>query len=285
MKISLLTDAPNHNLALMKMSAWFKMNGDEIRLNMPLWKANLTYGSWLFVGGNKYPCDIEGGPGVNIERKLDPWFEWEWPDYDLYPIDYSLGFTWRYCPRRCPFCVVPRQMNEKIHLSIYKFHRRSTNFKTICLLNNNTFSDPEWKKTFEEIWDADLILRDENGYDLRLVDQEKAEALAKTRWDHGPKFAWDRMEDETGVMRGLEEINRAGIKWTTIYVLMGFDTTIEEDIYRCQKIHDMGHNPFPMIYEDDGEKPQQHNFRRMIYARYYKKSGNIEKAWGEYTRK
>lgn len=54
---------------------------------------------------------------------------------------------------------------------------------------------------------------------------------------------------------------------------------IEEDIYRCQKIHNLGHDPFPMIYR---ETDILKKFRRMIYTRYYRKDGNIEKAWRNY---
>ena len=32
MKISLLTDAPKHNLALMKLSTWHKQQGDEVTI-------------------------------------------------------------------------------------------------------------------------------------------------------------------------------------------------------------------------------------------------------------
>lgn len=281
MNVGLFTDAPRHNLALMKISAHHKLLGDRVFLNT-VGSFDKTYGSWLYQNSQKHPCDIEGGPAIDPTIRLNG-FEGIEPDYDLFGIDYALGYTWAWCPNKCPFCVVPKQKNPKKHHSIWEFvlaHHRK-----ICLLNNNTFSDPQWRETFEEIWDADLIVRDENGYDLRLVDQEKADALAKTKWDHGPKFAWDLMKNEGLILRGLSEINKAGLRGKTIYVLIGFNTTIEEDIYRCQKIHNMGHNPFPMIYENDGPKPLQHKFRRMIYARYYRKDGNIEKAWEQYARK
>ena len=48
MKISLLTDAPKHNLALMKLSAWHKANGDQVMLNAPVFPADYTYASVLF---------------------------------------------------------------------------------------------------------------------------------------------------------------------------------------------------------------------------------------------
>jgi len=280
MKISLLTDAPNHNLALMKISSYHKALGDTVKLNMPLWKADKRYASILFEWNRrKYVADIYGGIGMGIPNDVDSICpNGVYPDYGLFQTDFSLGYTYRFCPRNCSFCKVTGTEKTKEHTSIWTFHK--SDFKKICLLNNNTFFDPLWKETFEEIWDAKLIVRDENGYDLRLVDEEKAIVLKKTRWDHGPKFAWDRMEDEEVILKGFKEINRAGFKGCTIYVLIGYNTTLEQDIYRCQKIHDLGHNPFPMIYK---EVPVLNKFRRMIYARYYRASGNIEKAWKEYS--
>jgi len=283
MNIGLFTDAPRHNLALMKISAHQKLLGDKVFLNVP-GSFDKTYGSWLFSHSQKHPCTIEGGPGIDPTIRLNGFDRLTLtPDYTLFNLDYALGYTWSWCPNKCPFCVVSKQKNPREHHSIWDF--TLAHQKKICLLNNNTFSDPQWRETFQEIWDADLIVRDENGYDLRLIDQEKAEALAKTKWTSPkhPAFAWDLMENEKAVMCGLSEIGRVGLRYKTIYVLIGFNTTIEEDIYRCQKIHEMKQNPFPMIYEDNGSKPLQHKFRRMIYARYYRKHGNIEQAWKEYA--
>lgn len=48
MKINLMTDAPKHNLALMKLSAYHRAQGDEVYLNMPLVMADYTYASVLY---------------------------------------------------------------------------------------------------------------------------------------------------------------------------------------------------------------------------------------------
>jgi hypothetical protein len=48
MRISLLTDAPKHNLALMKLSAYHKDCGDVVTLNEPIIPADYTYASVLF---------------------------------------------------------------------------------------------------------------------------------------------------------------------------------------------------------------------------------------------
>jgi len=271
MNVNLVTDAPHHNLALMKLSTHHKGWGRNVWLN-GVGSFDFTIGSWLFNHSEKVPCDIEGGPAINPELSLLG-FDDVRPDYDLFGLDYSLGHTWSWCPRKCPFCVVPKQINSKIHKSIWSFH--DSKFKKICLLNNNTFSDPQWRETFEEIWGANLIVRDENGYDLRLIDEEKAEALRKTKFQGYIHYAWDLMEDEVQVLRGLK-IAPKGM----VYVLVGFNTTIEEDLYRCQKIHDLSHDPYVMPYNRGNRTLRA--FKRFIDTRMYRKYKTLKEAWGDY---
>lgn len=95
MKISLLTDAPKHNLALMKLSAYHKACGDHVLLNMPILTADYRYASVLFEKNkNRFCADEYGGPAFNGGR-LNIYLK---PDYDLYPDnDFSLGYTFRAC--------------------------------------------------------------------------------------------------------------------------------------------------------------------------------------------
>ncbi len=280
MRVNLLTDLPRHNLALMRISQWHKSQGDEVTLNMPLQPCDLSYGSWFF--SQKYQTDIAGGPAVDPKIRLYSLIQDTPPDYDLYPnIDYSLGFTWDYCPRKCDFCIVPKQNNLKVHRSIKSIH--NPKFKKICLLNNNTFSDPKYYETFYEIWQADLTVHDENGYDLRLMNAEKANALADTRFDGLIHFAWDSIKDEEKIITGLEFGRECKLhNKSMVYVLTGYNTTLEEDIYRCQKIHDLGYDPFIMLYNDKRSK-QLRQFRRMINGcRYYRSYKSIAEAWVYY---
>ena len=264
----------------MKISTAHKQAGDKVFLN-GVGIADITYGSWLFSKSEKHPCDIEGGPAINPVIKLDGFEDYK-PDYDLFPIDYSLGFTWSYCPRKCPFCIVPKQNNLKEHHSIWDFH--NSKFKKICLLNNNTFSDPQWKETFEEIWDADLAVRDENGYDLRFLDDEKADALHKTKWVTPLHFAWDLMKDEKKIIDGLQLLKDHKLRSTSngVYVLIGFNTTEEEDVYRCQIINDYGLTPYPMPY--NGGNKRLRAFKRFINLHYYRKHKTINEAWRVYLK-
>ena len=274
MIVNLLTDAPRHNLALMKMATFYKEHGDEVTLNEPLTPCDLSIGSWLYK--QKYPSDLVGGPGVDPALRLPPTIEVCKPDYSLYNLDYSLGYTWAYCPRQCPFCVVPKQQNPKEHKSIWTFH--DSKFKKICLLNNNTLADPQWKETFEEIWDAGAIIVYDNGYDCRLLDDEKADYLKRTKFDGSIHFAWDLIKDEVKILQGLEIARKHHLR-AVVYVLVGFNTTQEEDIYRCQKIHDLGFDPYVMPYNRC--KPGR-KFKRFIDLRYYRRYKTIQEAWNEY---
>ena len=274
MNVNLLTDAKKHNLALMKISSYHKFKGDNVYLN-GVGCFDLTYGSWLFDFSQKGICDIEGGPGIDIEKKLPEKFEACKPDYTLFDLDYSVGFTWAYCPRKCSFCIVPRQNNSKIHNSIWTFH--DSKFKKICLLNNNTFSDPDWKETFEEIWDADLRVIDENGYDLRLINEEKADALKKTKFKGRIHYAWDFMKDEKKIIEGLK-IAPKGM----VYVLINYNTTIEEDLYRCEIINKNGFDPYIMPFR---KTPETWKFKEFIDRRAYWKYENMTEGWNNYQGK
>lgn len=280
MTVNLLTDAPKHNLALMKLATYHKMQGNTVTLNIPITQADYTYASVLFDKNKMlWFADEYGGPAFP-DSKLHPCIEAMKPDYSLFRIDYSLGYTFRPCFRGCAFCKVKEINHPNItHHSIWEFH--NSEFKTICLLNNNTFMDKEWKTTFEEIWDADLYVRDENGYDLRLLDDEKADALHKTKWITPLHFAWDRMADETQIIKGLKLLTKHKLRSTSneVYVLIGYDTTEEEDLHRCQIIHEYGLTPYPMPYVRNGYTKC---FKRFINLHYYRKYKTIAEAWKNY---
>ena len=64
MKVNLLTDAPLHNLALMKISAYHKAQGDSVVLNRPLSGADFTYCIFL-LRVRAEQATVPGGGGLN----------------------------------------------------------------------------------------------------------------------------------------------------------------------------------------------------------------------------
>ncbi|GAI75974.1 unnamed protein product, partial [marine sediment metagenome] len=144
------------NLALMKLSAFHRARGDEIFFNFPLIQAEKIYASCVFTWNAKQansrfpPGTAMGGSGVDLHSELPPEIEHIMPDYSLYPMDFSLGFTSRGCFRRCPWCIVPEKEGAlKPWASIYEFWERR--HKKIVLLDNNLLAAPNWQTTFAEL--------------------------------------------------------------------------------------------------------------------------------------
>lgn len=108
MKIGIY-DVDSHNfpnLALMKISAWHKQNGDDVERVMPLYKYDRIYASKVFgdeyttvknlclqsddvrLGGTGFAITVENGKEVyHKEKDGDLPYEIEhiYPDYSLYP--------------------------------------------------------------------------------------------------------------------------------------------------------------------------------------------------------
>lgn len=105
------------NLALMKISAWHKKQGDEVEVFTPELsnKYDKIYSSKVFAftaEDNGLPGDervIKGGTGYKNNSELPEFIEHIMPDYTLYNLDYSIGFLTRGCVRSCPWCIVPEK--------------------------------------------------------------------------------------------------------------------------------------------------------------------------------
>ena len=250
-------DSKIPNLALMKLSAYHKAKGDEVGFNVT--DPDIVYVSVIFsknkqqAMGLKYMFPesevIFGGSAINYDW-LPQEIEFMKPDYDLYPSEYSQGFTTRGCIRSCPFCIVPKKEGYlKRWQHPKEFH--DSRFDTIMIMDNNWLADKEWfLKTTDWIVSEDLWVI-EHGMDIRLLDDEIAQRLAEMKFKKPIKFAFDWMWVEPFVRRGIEILKRAGINVRSnvmFYVLVGYNTTPEEDKYRCRLLKELGTNAFVMPY-------------------------------------
>ena len=191
------------------------------------------------------------------------------PDYSLYNLDYSLGFTTRGCIRNCGFCIVRKKEGKiKEHAEVEEFLNPKSNI--IVLLDNNFLALPSHIKKLQKYIDRDWIMDFNQGLDIRLINEENAKLLARVKHRKQIHFAWDLMNYEKEFKEGIKILFKAGIKSYRImvFVLCGFNTNFEEDFYRFNELLSLGVDPFIMIYGDVDRKTKE--FSRWVNKRLYK---------------
>lgn len=257
------------NLALMKISAYYKAQGDIVGFNID--NPTHAYISCIFKK-NKAICDSSafmlrmlnpdiiidiGGPGYDLKKVLPPAIEDSQPDYSLYPgIDYALGFTTRGCIRRCPFCIVPIKEGKLKRIqpieSIYR-----PEFKAIKLLDNNVLGDPDnFRHIVDFCEEHKLKLDVSQGLDIRLLTEELAQYIARIDPIKKLDFAYDDPKEEPAVRRGIELLKGAGVDVrgkVQFYVYCDRSNGpygLASAINRCQQLKALGTNAYVMLNID-----------------------------------
>tara|TARA_Y100000034_G_scaffold4581_1_gene5317 strand:- start:1157 stop:1564 length:408 start_codon:yes stop_codon:yes gene_type:complete len=95
------------------------------------------------------------------------------------------------------------------------------------------------------------------GLNIRIITDEQVKALTSVRFatlsgkSKRVHFAWDRIFDEKLIDDGIQRCFDNGLKpdQMSFYVLIGFDTTPEEDMHRIMKLREYGCNPYVMPYD------------------------------------
>lgn len=285
MRIGLI-DVDSHNfpnLPLMKLSAWHKQHGDSVEWYNPLIHSfpaeplDKVYMSKVFSftpdyqyfvnaeviekGGSGYAIHMENGLEV-YDREKDNGLPYEiehiYPDYSLYPElckDTAYGFLTRGCPRGCAFChvaVKEGRCSYKV-ADLSEFWRGQ---KNIVICDPNLIACPQWKELLQQIIDSKAKVNINQGIDIRIMTEEKAEMIKQIRVD-SVHFAWDRYEDKDIILpkfKMFKEITGWADRKTIVYVLVNFDTTIEQDIERIYTLRDMDYDPYVMVYDREHTK-------------------------------
>lgn len=275
MKIGLI-DVDGHNfpnLPLMKLSAWHKQHGDSVQWYEPMFSGhmNRVYMSkvFSFTPNYEYYIDsdevIKGGSGYCIELvngtevyhtendiQLPTEIEHIYPDYSIYPEltkDTAYGFMSRGCPRACEFCHVEAKEGRKAYkvADLEEFWKGQ---KNIVLLDPNPIACKEWKDILQQLIDSESWVDFSQGVDIRLMTEEKAEMIKKIKIKN-IHFAWDRYGDKDKIipkLRMFKELTGLDKRKLTVYVLVNFDTTHEQDLERIYTLRELGYWPYVMIY-------------------------------------
>ena len=263
MKVALYdVDSKIPNLALMKLARFHRTRGDDVVWYDPLFAGDCDkiYASKVFKfsdGDLLDPKRMEiGGSGWSLSKELPEEVDRLPPDYSIYNYPHNIGFLMRGCRFRCDFCIVPRKEGRPVaHRAVEEiWTQRDSDF--LVLLDNDFFGNPLWRDRIEEIRNLKLRVNFSQGVNIRIIQEEQAEALASVRFSnlHGTKkqvhFAWDRFRDGNLIHRGIDRCVAAGIKpyQMSFFVLVGFDTTPEEDLHRVETLRSRGCDPYVMPY-------------------------------------
>lgn len=257
------------NLALMKLSAWHKRQGDDVSWFSALEKYDRVYSSSVFTFSAKDPYLPEdaicGGTGYQRYEALAHDADTCDPDFSLYPdFTAGLGFCTRGCVRRCEWCVVPRKEGG------IRFDRHIVDVacgrKSVVLMDNNFLAYDGHCDELASAATAGLRIDFNQGLDARLVDHENAKLLASSRWIRFIRFSCDTVEMIDVVRRAVEMIRAAGYGGGFFCYVLVRDVG---DAYAVtEALREMRIDPFAQAYReyggDDKRTNEQKRFCRWV---------------------
>lgn len=258
MKIGLL-DVDGHNfpnVALMKIASWHRTQGDYVEWAMTALFEHYDriYASKVFTFTPDfeplhYSADevVKGGTGYDIKSRLPEEIDRHIGlAYDIYPqYPFSVQFYSRGCIRHCPFCLVHDKEGTIHAVEPMQWNPKA---RWIEVLDNNFFAGPRWREAVADLRKQRLPVKF-HGVDIRIMDEEQAEAINSLKLKGGVHIAWDLPQvDLTSRLEAMtKHIKPYKI---TCYVLIGFNSTKVQDMWRLRTLKRFGILPFVQRYHD-----------------------------------
>jgi len=311
MKVGLI-DVDGHNfpnLALMRISAYHKAQGDEV-----VWwwsdfeHYDIVYMSKIF--SDAYSKDvpepmnadkvIKGGTGYCISLgedgkehfdqsknvKLPPEMEKMFPDYSIYPqFPFAVSMTSRGCPRGCSFCHVQAKegcASRKV-ADVSDFWTPEIGKKEIKVLDPNITACLDKRDLMKQYRETGVWIDFTQGIDIRLTNPKDIDDLnhMKIKRLH---FAWDNpaddLEDKFRQFSDLFEIKDYRRKM--VYCLTNYEDVSEQEhidraLYRIYRLRDMGYDPYCMVYDKPHAPKQIRRLQRWCNSKFiFKKCPRFE---------
>ena len=284
------------NLALMRLAAWHRSQGDDVRwvrgsqrqLDEP--RYDVVYASAIFATSAKavarfrseWPDALIGGSGGDTALRVEDVVPTQFTEHDYsgFPdFTASIGYAMRGCRFKCGFCVVPKQEGAaRSNSTLQSIWRGPGHPKHLHLFDNDFFGNPRWREVVQEAVAGGFRVCINQGVNVRLLDAEQATALARLR-PMDDQFrrtrvytAWDNIGDEAVFFRGVDLLISAGFSPAMIfvYMLVGYDPreTWDRLMHRYKRMRDAGLKPYPMVHDRFRETKPVHWRRLKQFQRW-----------------
>lgn len=278
MRIGLI-DVDGHsgfpNLALMRLSAWHKKQGDNVSWWCGLERYDRVYMSKVFTFTPDIDTVIQadeiirGGTGYKDYGTLPPEVEATPPDYTIYPgFKQAVGFLTRGCIRNCPWCIVPKKEGAIRPAATWEEVKREDS-PEIVFLDNNVLASDHGLEQIDRMGAAPVKVDFNQGLDARLITPEVAALLAKLHWIRYIRLSCDTSEMIPVIEQATAYLREAGAAPSRFWAY-ALVQDVEEAHRRVLALRAMGVEPFAQPYRDynGGETTaEQRRFARWVNAK------------------
>jgi hypothetical protein len=268
------------NLAIMKLSAYYKAKGCEVEWWKSCTEYDKVYSSKVFSFSKENSqltqSAIKGGTGYDIQVKLHVEIESCFPDYTLYPAcDYAVGFTTRGCINNCDFCIVPKKEGH-IHAcgDWQDIVRKDTN--KLVLLDNNILASEHGIRQLEGLSKSAYCIDLNQGMDITLIDDAICRILKQINWIQFIRFSCDRVEQLPYFVKLNKLFKKHNLPASRVFVYMLIRDDLKEAEHRVMSLHQINSN-FSLYAQaehkfDNTVNGHAKQFARFVYGRVYKKA-------------
>jgi len=271
-----LVDVDGHrgfpNLALMRLSAWHKAQGDEVEWWTGFVHYDRVYMSKVFTFTPDFNTVIDadeivtGGTGYRDYTPLPPEVEATRPDYSIYPhFKQAIGFLTRGCVRNCSWCVVPQKEGGIRPAAAWDEIKRPDS-REIIFLDNNVLASDHGLEQIDRMGHEQVWVDFNQGLDARLITPETAALLARLHWIRFVRVSCDTSAMLPVIEQAAAYMREAGIAPSRLwsYVLV---QDVDDAHRRVTALRNMGIEPFAQPYRGyDGGEPtaEQKAFARWV---------------------
>lgn len=241
------------NLALMKISAWHKAQGDTVEWWNPMFPYDRVYSSKVFTFTPECaylpPDTVKGGTGYGIYEDLPEGIDAMFPDYSIYPdCKHAIGFLTRGCIRHCPWCVVPRKEGAIRPYRTWREIKRPDS-RDIVFMDNNILACPHGIEQIRDMIGQDVRVDFNQGLDARLISPEVAALLARLKWIRFVRMSCDTDAMLPVVLEAVRLLGAEGVKPYRVFVYL-LVQDIESAERRTLALRDAGVEVFAQPYRD-----------------------------------